>query len=858
MMADRPLILFAEPTPLAKSRRYGGASEFYKPPHLRQVERLSPKFGSLQRALDNSKLKIGQNKDDVEPEYTLVLEVAGDPGDFETAVRNTQGVEWLFEVVDDDVPNNEDFYRTQKNARDDSKSMTFKYFCILTNQRALQEILSLWHAYQNDESCAFPHGQAGLRNVFKTLSDIHLWGIEERLGETDILQVWKEELSDPNVADVTCEIELFFRQSPERRIQARTRIAEIIHEIGGTLIAESCIEAIGYQALLATIPRLYAERILNNEEVDLVLLDQIMFFKPTGQTIVFGTDDGLPFERAFRVPDKIIDEPVIALFDGLPQERHPLLNGLLSVDDPDDFAASYQIVDRQHGTSMASIIARGDLSGDMDALPSHRIYVRPIMKPIPTVSGTCEYVPENILIVDKIHEAVRRLYEPAAGQVASSIRIINLSIGIGERMYYNMVSPLARLLDWLSFKYRVLFVVSAGNHSDDIDLGISFADYKSLPLSQRDNQMIRILNRNSRNYRLLSPAESMNALTVGALFDDKSEWNENPRQLLPCSAIMPSPISSMGRGINKSIKPDILFSGGRGILLEKMGVPNHGYWRSGTSANPPGVLSAKPLAIAGSRNVVGYSYGTSDAAALVSHEASICFDILNAVFLDELGVSVPPEYASLLLKAMLVHGAKWDLAAKNICKEIDLAGRGADQVHRWIGYGVPDISRVMECAKNRITLIGYGELAQDRAHMYTLPLPFNFSSQKLYRCLTVTLSSFTPIRPATQKYRSSQVWFTLEMDGRNLGVTRVDADNKAVARGTLQHERFAGDGAVVWGEEDVLGIKVNCRADANDFSESIPYALFATFELAPEYNIDVYERVVQLVERARIRETIKP
>lgn len=27
----------------------------------------------------------------------------------------------------------------------------------------------------------------------------------------------------------------------------------------------------------------------------------------------------------------------------------------------------------------------------------------------------------------------------------------------------------------------------------------------------------------------------------------------------------------------------------------------------------------------------------------------------------------------------------------------------------------------------------------------------------------------------------------------------------------------------------------------------IPYALFATFEMAPEYNIDVYEKVVEKV-----------
>ncbi len=854
-MSDRPLILFADPMPVVKARRYGGGTEFFKPSHQKQVERLSTKFATLQRAMDSGRVRIERNPDGVEPEYTLVLEVADDPSGFETAVRNTQGIEWLFEVVDNSVPNSEDFYRIKNNQRDDSKAMTFKYFCILTNQQALEEILSLWQAFQRDENCVFPHGQAGLRNVFKVLRDIHLWGVKERLEETDILQAWKEDLLDPNIADVKCEVELFFRRSPEKRLQAMTSVSEYIQDIGGSVISTSCIEDIGYQAILASIPRQYAEKIVEKESVELVLLDQIMFFKPTGQSIVLGTDDGLPFEEEFHEPEQIADEPIIALFDGLPQERHPLLTGFLSIDDPDDYTASYQITDRQHGTSMASLIARGDLSCVPESLASHKIYVRPIMKPYPAAHGTQEFIPDNILIVDKIHEAVRRLYEPKAGQAASSVRVINLSIGIGTRMYYNMISPLAKLLDWLSFKYRVLFIVSAGNHSDNIDLGMPFNEYKALSTEERDKQMIRILNQNSRNYRLLSPAESINALTVGALFSDGSNLIENAKQLLPCSDSIPSPISSMGRGINNSIKPDVLYSGGRSVLFEDLGVANHAKWRDGTSVYPPGILSAKPLTVVGNTNVVGYSFGTSDSAALLSHEAAICFDVLNEIFHDEQEINVPPLYASLLLKAMLVHGAKWNSSAKLICNETGLVGRGADQIHKWMGYGIPDISRVLECTKNRVTLIGYGELAQDAACLYTLPLPFNFSAQKIYRCLTVTLASFTPIKPSTQKYRSSQLWFSLETEEKNIGISRVDANDKAVARGTLQHEHFAGDSAVVWGENDALGIKVNCRADAGDFSETIPYAILATFEIAPEYNIDVYQKVV---ERIKLKEAIAP
>ena len=164
-------------------------------------------------------------------------------------------------------------------------------------------------------------------------------------------------------------------------------------------------------------------------------------------------------------------------------------------------------------------------------------------------------------------------------------------------------------------------------------------------------------------------------------------------------------------------------------------------------------------------------------------------------------------------------------------------------MHRWIGYGYPDIQRVKECVRNRITLIGYGELSQDTAHIYGLPLPFDFHVGKIVRCLTVTLASFTPIKPTTQKYRSSQLWVTLDDNGKKIFPDRLDVSDKAAVRGTIQHERFAGGRAVVWDEDDSVFVKVNCRADACKFIETIPYALFCTFEVAPEIDIDVYQSV---------------
>jgi len=90
-------------------------------------------------------------------------------------------------------------------------------FEVAANARALQEMLHLWTRYAEDENIEFPRGKAGLRDVFDNLIDIHVWGHKERIEETGIQDVWNEDLKDPDIGNVRCEIELFYRRQPEFR-----------------------------------------------------------------------------------------------------------------------------------------------------------------------------------------------------------------------------------------------------------------------------------------------------------------------------------------------------------------------------------------------------------------------------------------------------------------------------------------------------------------------------------------------------------------------------------------------------------------------------------------------------------------
>jgi hypothetical protein len=853
-MAERPIILFGQPQKADKSKRGGGAPVFQRPSHSHQAERLAPKMTALQNAVAT----IKQSPMGIEAEKTLVFDVIGEADRFYTAVKNLgEDAEWIFDMPQD-FDTSEDFYFTKKGedpntfVRDTDKAVIGgKVYCVLSNARAMEEMLSLWNNYGCDKDTPFPRGKAGLRDVFDSLENMSFWGYKQRVEETGILEIWKEELSDDSLGDVKCEFELFYRRDSVKRTKGEQELRTEIENLNGSVLGVSTIPEIAYHAVLASVPRNVAENIINgNQNISIATAEQVMFFRPVGQTVVIPKENS--FDVGFTVPltDGISDEPVIALFDGLPQENHPYLQNRLIVDDPDGYSTGYVIDARKHGTAMASLITLGDLS-KIEHAASRKIYVRPIMKPTSWMSGDyLEQTPEDSLLVDKILVAVRNLFEGEEGGAAPSIKVVNLSIGLEYRQFDRSMSPLARLIDWLSCKYKVLFVVSAGNHPDSIDTGMPFNSFATVDKSDRDKAVIAHMDTQKRNLRLLSPAESINALTVGSTFEDASAFVENARQILPCSDGIISVSSSVGTGMNSAVKPDIVFPGGRSCVRENFRTPGSTIidWQD-TPTREPGTATAAP------GGKVSYTFGTSNSAALMSHEASRCYDTLLEVF-SVAEEEVPFDNLALLIKAMLVHGAEWGALTEKYADALKLYNKDGEishrdcscWLHRYFGYGRPNIERAIECAKERITLIGYGELKHGEALIYDLPLPFNFSNSKICRRLTATLAYFSPTIPTRQKYRAAQCWLSIENGKKNFLDSRVDVDWQAAVRGSLQHEIFENDDIVIWDETEGIQIKVNCRGDAVEkFDGTIPYALMVSFEIKGAVDIDVYTKIAERI-----------
>jgi hypothetical protein len=842
-MAQNPLLVFPRPALAGRAIRPHGPGRLHLPDARDQGQRLAPQLLRLQRAMENRRLALKDSSLGLQPEQALVLETIGPIENFIKAVRKIPGLEWLSEFEVDEI---EPEFGFHDDAHPERPLRGF-LFLVMTDQRALNELHRLFSRWRKDASLKFPRDLAPLKSVFLHLHTIRPWGPEDRIRETGLIEDWQARLGEGQES-VPFEAELWFRAAAARRDQAYSYAKAVVESVGGELLQQCAVPEIRYHGVLGHIPRGAVPGVIARSPLSLFQCEDVMFLRPVGQCMVRVPGDlsetgSIKPSRTTTLPE---GEPEVALLDGMPLTRHSLLDGRLEIDDPDDYQSAYQAQERRHGTAMASLICHGDLS-DAGAPMTKLLYVRPIMQPYRAPDGTFveERIPESVLPVDLLHRSVRRLFENEGEEppAAPNVRVINLSICDRSRPFYREISALARTLDWLSCNHNVLFIVSAGNHVHDLELGIARSDLGSLSDLQLEQAIIRALAADTRHRRLLSPAETLNGLTIGATHADGSAVPGPPSLLEPfATAGLPSPVSAHGPGYRRSIKPEVFLPGGRQLLREKLGTTHsQATLQVPAYITAPGQESATP-GLAGQLDRTCYSRGTSNSAALATRSAMNLLSVLEGLRLQR-SEELPQDYDPLLLKSLLVHGAEW--ARAGTAYEAVLSPSRdrrtfAEYVGRFLGYGAVVLPRVIACTDERVTVVGVGKLGDGEAHEFALPLPPSLSAVALWRRLTITLSWFSPVESARHAYRVAHLWFDAKND---LAPERKNADHRAVVRGTVQHEVLEGEAAVDFQDGDQMVIKVNCRADAADIEGPIAYALVVTLEVAEGIAIPIYEEV---------------
>ncbi|WP_321310610.1 S8 family peptidase [Marinifilum fragile] len=832
-MPDRPLLIFPSKT----SYKNIGTPRFvpdkmHRPEVRSQKRRIAPQFNNVLESY------ISDNAVGLHPEHVIVLETTCRIDEFKRITNNIEGLDWLTEI-DVEIEPDDNFFNTEKP----EKILPGRLYLSMSNRQGLDRLIRLFNLWDGSRN-SLPKGLKPLNELFSNIKTLRFWNEYDRMENTGLLDVWKENLDyyKSENLDVKFDIHLWYNSDSNKRQSALEQVVDLIHKENGNVIKFCEIQEVQFLALKAELPAAAIEQITNLDFLEVFKSDFIYQFRPVGQSLVEFSEGS--FQQEF-VESESRGEPIAALLDGYPFSNHTLLRNHVTIDDPDNFIENYsQVSDFKHGTQMASLICHGDLNSGEGTL-GNKLYIRPILKPSLNSASRIESIPEDEFFEDILERAVRRIFEGSQDSeegVAPTIKVINLSVCDGVQMFTRQMSSIAKVIDWLSEKYNVLFCVSAGNISDPILFNLSLSDFEDMEGNEIAKLTIEKIIEENRNRRILAPADSINALTIGCFHDDFSNIPErlgNRIDLMP-DLQLASPISPLGFGYRNSIKPDILFPGGRQLYR----YANPAASLSSMPQEPGQKVANAPLNQGDTESFV-YSRGTSNSTAIATRSAVKIYKVLSELRDLYKVIDFDEKYFPVLMKALLVHSADWGVSRSIIENSV---GEGMDNykfrklITKIMGYGVPNINRVLECTAQRATVLGFGEIKAKERQEFRFPIPVCLSGEREVRKLTITVAWFSPINSGNRKYRVANLQVEKPPHSA-LGTRRIMADWQQVKNGTVQHEVFEGNELKTYVDGEFLSIPVICKEDATGMSYPIKYGLAVTMEVAEGVALPVYEQV---------------
>ena len=640
---------------------------------------------------------------------------------------------------------------------------------------------------------------------------------------------------------VRLELELVFREE-DAGVEREARAT--LERVGGNLINRTRIPGAKYHALLVDVPQVELRRILEFSPEGLVAAESVMHIRP--QAAVHFTTFQEEILGEAEVQDELPEGlPIAAIFDAVPLANHPRLNARLSLYDPFGLE-SLAVGQRKHGTAMASAVIYGDLGVGNGVPLSRPIFFVNVMF-APQDLDSEERFPDR-LPADLFHEAIVQM---KAGQdpAAPSVIVVNASLGDRNKPFTGRMSGWARVIDYLSHTYGVLFLISAGNHSDDLHTpDMNCAAFEDLDPLERAKVALLASGKQVAQRRILAPAESMNSLTVGALHSDSFQPTALPAMTFDVwnSTGLSTVSSALGPGFGNSVKPDVLASGGRHHVRLIPSGAGHSLSPVRISSRRMGgiVVAAPPSPTDTTPSTLGRSVGTSVATAILTGIAARSHEALEATYPDFL--DIPGAQRAVLIKALLTHCARWTpgsaLIEEVLCSPTDHFTRKRNQVRRYLGYGAVDGGIVLDCAKDRATLWAVGRLTKDQAHDFSVPLPEIMSGKALAHEISATVAWFTPPRAGAINYRGTRLKLIEPKDSMAtfaVKASKSQPDMKQAHLGTVVHRRWTGERAAALGNASNFSLSVQREPDEVD--DPVTYALVTTVAM-PNVS-EVYNQV---------------
>lgn len=562
------------------------------------------------------------------------------------------------------------------------------------------------------------------------------------LAKIDSVSAWsREDRTSPRLAELLPRLEAREPYSvdlvllPIEGAAANPRTVDAIQAFaaqrGGILVDRA--EEPGFVALRVRLGGQALRELLEYRD-DVALVD----LPPTAHALVRSVL-ALRLDDVPDVPPPPPTATAICVVDSGIVEGHPLLEPAILGDRSRSFPPELgppiprpPVRDASHGTQVAGIAAYGDVGA---AALERR------------------FTPDFWLINARVLDDMNQLHPdrmPFAREIVESARdrarVFNLSYGLEHSGGY--LSAHAAELDELTRQHNCLFIVSSGNINMD-ELATQFS-----PASPTGGYPEYLKN---WTWRVRSPGEALNALTIGGLAPDGPPHPASPTRQAVAGPRSPSPFSCAG-GLKNVVKPelveiagDLAYDRGTGTVVDSdLGL------RVPTTRPPPQLL--------------GFTIGTSFSTPKVSHLAGHVFDKY-------------PDATPNLVRALLVGSARipegvqdWKLAdAMRVC-----------------GFGIPDLDRALYCRPQRVTLFYEGHVDVDEVKLFDVPVPTELARSKGRKSITVTLAYDPPVSVVNRE-RPAQIVLTWRLARGDVPEEDVEHAIAESAEQELDTSRDDGD-----------------------------------------------------------------
>lgn len=561
-----------------------------------------------------------------------------------------------------------------------------------------------------------------------------------------------------------------------------------------------------------------------------------------------------------RLDVSSISNTSVCLLDTGVNNGHDLLFPILSDENMHAVTPTKGVNDiANHGTKMAGIAGYFTLEDKLES----------------TDSVIVNHFLESVKLFDRSHDNPRELYGDVTERAISLAEIqnpeTNRSISMAITAEPNTLEIDGRPSSWSG---AVDSIISGANLIEQKDqsrnlMFISAGNTTVMEIMNTDDVKTAVIN-----HAIEDPGQAWNAITVGAYTEKHQKSEEISDEFKPAvkaGSFSPFTSSSLMWSRKWPVKPDIVLEGGN--LFSEEGTNFY-------SEHPD-----LQLLTTSKDFETGKSFDTISMTSSATAQAAW------------IGANIQHHYPELwpeTIRGLIIHSANWTETMKQELFE-NTSPKRSDyrNLLRICGYGVPDLSKAIWSAENRVNLIVEDEIqpfikkanssvTSNQMHLHSIPWPndilLSLADEKVR--MRVTLSYFIEPGPGeigwNDKYRYPSCGLLFDVNNptedhdsflrrvnaimrekeKDEAIVRNDSDRWLIGStnrdvGSIHSDIWEGTASDLSQSNHIAVYPITGwwknRKNLRKFHSKLRYSLIVTIE-APEVEIDLYSTIRNKVE----------